>query len=86
MLDPLEITPEEFEIFVRRRLENQGADLKEFRTEHREVLTGVDGDYEIDVTARFEALGVSFLVLVECKRYASAPVERERSPAGRPAG
>jgi len=79
--NPLDITPEEFEIFVRRYLEQQGAALKDFRTEHLEKLKGSDGDYVIDVTARFEALGANFLVLIECKRYASNPVEREQVQA-----
>jgi restriction system protein len=73
--------PVEFEIWVRRYLEEQGAILKEFRTEHLENLHGTDGNYIMDVTARFEALGVSFLVLIECKRYTSDPVEREQIQA-----
>jgi restriction system protein len=77
MNDPLAMTPVEFEIFVRRYLGEQGGNLKDFRTEHLEKLKGTDGDYIIDVTARFEALGADFLVLIECKRYTSAPVERE---------
>lgn len=77
MNDPLAMTPVEFEIFVRRYLEEQGGNLKDFRTQHLEKMKSRDGDYEIDVTARFEALGADFLVLIECKRYTSAPVERE---------
>lgn len=64
-----DISPEEFELFVKQNLEGYGDKLLEFETEHREVLEGVDGEYEIDVTARFEALGVDFLVLVECKKH-----------------
>lgn len=79
--DPLAMTPVEFEIFVRRYLEEEGGDLKDFRTQHLENLEGPDGDYIIDVTARFEALGAEFLVLIECKRYTSDPVEREEVQA-----
>jgi restriction system protein len=53
------------------------ASLTEFRAEHLEKLSSRDGDYVFDVTARFEALGVSFLVVVECKRYKTTPIERE---------
>lgn len=81
MSNPLDLTPVEFEIFVRQTLEKQGGCLKEFSTQHLEILHGLDGDYEIDVTARFEALGVDFLALIECKRYTSKPVEREQIQA-----
>ena len=81
MQDPLKMTAVEFEIWVRRHLEEQGCLLREFRTEHLETLDGTDGDYVMDVTARFEAIGVDFLVLIECKRYTAAPVEREEVQA-----
>jgi restriction system protein len=77
MNNPLAMTPVEFEIFVRLYLEEQGGNLKDFRTQHLENMKGTDGDYVIDVTARFEAIGADFLVLIECKRYTSDPVERE---------
>jgi restriction system protein len=41
-----------------------------------EKVSAADGIYEIDVTARFEALGADFLVLVECKHHRS-PIKRE---------
>lgn len=72
----LDITPKEFEISVQRFLDEQGKVLKDFETDHLEMISGSDGDYEFDVTARFEALGADFLVLIECKRYASDPIER----------
>jgi restriction system protein len=53
-----------------------GQGLREFRVEHREAITAPDGRYQIDVTARFRALSVDFLVLVECKDHLR-PVERE---------
>ncbi|SRR6266404_3364816 len=74
---PFLMTPVEFEIAVRELLEIEGRTLKDFRVEHLERIPGPDGDYVIDVTARFEALGVDFLVIVECKRNTSGPVERE---------
>lgn len=57
-------------------LTEAGQGLEEFRIEHREMLRAPDGRYEIDATARFRALGVDFLVLVECKDHLR-PVERE---------
>jgi restriction system protein len=77
MSHPLDLEPAEFECFIKEHLESLAAKLKDFRVEHLEKLNGPDGDYVIDVIARFEALGVSFLVLVECKRYKSIPIERE---------
>jgi len=40
------------------------------------VVKGVDGSYVIDVTARFSAMGASFLVLIECK-HERRKVERQ---------
>lgn len=81
MKDPFLMTPVEFEIAVRQELQKEGGTLKDFRVQHLEKIQGYDGDYIIDVTARFEALGADFLVLIECKRYTSAPVEREQVQA-----
>jgi restriction system protein len=74
--DPIRITPEDFERQVRCRLEAAGAELEAFKVTHREKLAGSDGVYEIDVTARFSALGANFVVLVECKHQAS-PIKRD---------
>ena len=75
--EPASIEPKEFELEVKAILESLAGDLKEFRAEHRGKLEGGRGNYEIDILARFEALGVNFLVLVECKRY-SSPIKREQ--------
>jgi hypothetical protein len=40
-----------------------GTGLAEFRVTHRDLLTGLDGDYEMDATARFTALDVGPLRL-----------------------
>ena len=74
--DPISLSPEEFELEVKRLLAVSGGDLSDFRTAHREKLSGGDGTYEIDVTVRFSALGADFVVLVECKNQRS-PVKRE---------
>lgn len=81
MEDPFLMTPVEFEIAVRQFLQKEGRTLKDFRVQHLEKIQGYDGDYIIDVTARFEALGANFLVLIECKRYTTDPVEREEVQA-----
>lgn len=57
-------------------LERSGATLQSFVAKQREHVVAQVGEYEIDVTARFEALGADFLVLVECKHQRRA-VERE---------
>lgn len=67
-MDPLLLSPSEFEQEIRRILEDEGVRPKGFTTAHQEKIPGTEGDYVFDVTARFEALGVDFLVLIECKR------------------
>lgn len=70
------LSPEEFELGVKQLLESTAHGLQQFQTRHREVVRGVNGSYEIDVTARFRALDADFLVLVECK-YGRKPITRE---------
>lgn len=57
-------------------LREAGRGLADFRVGHRELVQAPDGSYQIDVTARFRALDVDFLVMVECKDHVR-PVERE---------
>jgi restriction system protein len=66
---PVNLTPEQFEEEVEKLLRKLGVDLAEFKVQRLEKLDAADGVYEIDVTARFEALGASFLVLIECKHH-----------------
>lgn len=72
----LTLTPIEFERHVRAMLDALGHSILEYKSEHRDMIQGVDGEYEIDVSARFEFLGMNFLVLVECKHYKNS-VKRE---------
>jgi len=74
--DPITLSPEAFEREVQHILEQSGAELGCFRTTHREKMSSSDGVYEIDVTARFSALGANFIVLVECKHQKN-PIKRE---------
>jgi len=73
---PIQLTPEQFELEVKAMLDVLGLNLHGYDSQHREVVEGHDGDYEIDVTVRFGALDAEFLVLVECKHYKN-PVKRE---------
>ncbi len=68
-------TFEQFEKLVRDILNKYGASLDSFVTRHRENFAEPDGTFEIDVTARFKALGADFLVLVECKHHKN-PIKR----------
>lgn len=74
--DPVELTPAEFEQFVASALRKQGVGLTNFQVKHLESVSGHDGEYTIDVTARFDALGGDFLVFIECKRQKRS-VERD---------
>lgn len=72
----VELSPMQFELEVKKILEAAGARLDSFQAIHRQVLHGAEGDYEIDVAVRFEAMGAQFLVLVECKHQKN-PVKRD---------
>lgn len=74
--DPKDLTPREFETLVKEWFEATGHDLDSFKAQHLEHLSGVDGDYTIDVTVRFSAFDQArFLVLAECKRH-KHPIKR----------
>lgn len=74
--NPDTISPKEFEETVHSWFEHFPDELHDFDAEHLETHSGVDGDYEIDVTVRFSAFGGSeFLVLCECKKHTN-PIER----------
>jgi restriction system protein len=74
--DPSSITPDEFELFVKRRLAQVGRGLKDFVVLGKRVLQGLDGEYEIDASATFEAMGAHIRVIVECKRHKNS-IKRE---------
>lgn len=72
-----DITPEEYELQVKMWLESVGHELDSFSADHREILSGADGEYEIDIVVRFKALGgVQFKTLVECKKHKNS-IKRE---------
>src|SRR6187431_1595578 len=66
----------QFETFVADVLRGLGDRLGDFRLDEQELVVADDGRYRIDITVRFRALDVEFLVLVECKDH-TRPVERE---------
>lgn len=51
--------------------------LKDFAIIHDKVIPTSDGRYQIDVYAEFNAMGVRFKVLCECKKYKNR-VNREK--------
>lgn len=74
--DPIILNPVEFEIAVKGILDAAAGSLVKYESTHLESLAASDGEYIIDVTARFEALGANFLVVVECKHH-KRKVERQ---------
>ena len=74
---PVEVTSEQFERTVASLFRDLSSwQLGKVEIRHQDPVQGVDGTYVIDVTARFEALGVAFLVLFEAK-LTGRPVERQ---------
>ncbi|MCX6054283.1 MAG: hypothetical protein NTZ74_05085 [Chloroflexi bacterium] len=54
--EPVILTPKQFEIEIEKLLINLGGGkFTEFPTKRLEHLQGSDGEYEIDITVRFEA-------------------------------
>ena len=71
-----QITPTEYELFVKEFLIDQGQGLQNFTIKHNIISNQKDGDYQIDVYAEFKSLDVSFKVLIECKKHKD-PIKRE---------
>ncbi len=69
---PEAMTAATFETAVKSLVEVRGAGLVGFESSLRERLEGAEGAYEIDVVARFEALGVQYVTLIECKYWRKA--------------
>lgn len=70
------LTPEAFELAVKGILDAAAGTLVNYESTHLEAHQASDGEYVIDITARFEALGATFLVLIECKHH-KRKVERQ---------
>jgi restriction system protein len=74
-LHTLTIPAAQFEAEVEGILRRIGIGLADFKVQRLEKIHATDGIYEIDVTARFKALG-DMLVLIECKHHKN-PIKRE---------
>ena len=68
------ISPQEFEKFCMETLkayaEREG--LLNFEIKHNQKIETHDGTYQIDVLAKYTALGCANTVLVECKKYSQS--------------
>ena len=73
----LEISPKEFELFVKNWITQEGGGLTSLEVAHDAKLEAHDSTYQIDVVAKFQGFaGAEFVVLIECKKH-SSPIERE---------
>lgn len=73
---PAELSPAEFEEYVRAEFDRVGSGIDHWECSRGASLTGLDGEYRIDVLVRFRLMGLKFQVVVECKRHRRR-VERE---------
>lgn len=73
-----DMTPTEFEKccyeILRGNAEEKG--YKNFEITHNKIVQTQDGGYQIDIYSKFMILDFQFVMLCECKRYAS-PVKRD---------
>ncbi|MFC0251947.1 hypothetical protein [Massilia consociata] len=70
------LTPTQYELAVKEILDGSGLPLEQFTSNHLDAVNGVDGSYVNKVTARFSAMGASFLDLIECQ-HEQRKVERQ---------
>ena len=66
-----QMTPVDFEICCVEAIKAyaQKENVTDFTVLHNQKLKTVDGTYQIDILCQFTMIGMSFKVLVECKRY-----------------
>lgn len=77
--DYIELTPDQYEVAVRNFIITQGENLTDFKVDLLEKVPTHDGEYEIDVTARFSVFGgAAIVVLIECKHYITSVVDRDK--------
>ena len=69
------ITPLEFELWVKEYLEKCG-NINDINIHHNIILNAYDGDYQIDVYCELEILNITIKILIECKKHAH-PIKRE---------
>lgn len=76
---PLEITPLKFEALVSDWLNKLSSDssIPAVKIKHSAVVSGLSGEYRIDVLAEMEIFGgAAITILIECK-HQQRPVERD---------
>ena len=73
-----DMTPTEFERYCMETLKvyAEKDNLSDFTILHNQKLSAEDGTYQIDILCRFTVAGMTFKILVECKKY-KHPVERK---------
>lgn len=72
----MDITPKDFEQYVKNWFDNQGLRLTSYKSIINNIVPTDDGHYEIDIDITYEAFGVDFRVLVECKKHSNS-IKRE---------
>ena len=72
----LEMTPVDFEKFCLYILENKTKGLNNVKIYHNKIMEVYDGKYQLDGYIEFDAMGVTYKTIVECKHY-KAPISRE---------
>lgn len=73
-----DMTPTDFEQYTIAELSKQFSSegVKDFSFQHDVTLNADDGSYQIDGRIEYSLMGVTYVTLVECKRY-KGPVKRE---------
>jgi len=62
------VSPKDYELAVKSILDSAASGLVSYESSHLHSITGVDGEYIIDIVATFSVLGgAKVVVLVECK-------------------
>lgn len=73
---PDDLSADGFERFVAAAFGSIGHRVAGLRVTHQSVEHGVDGDYSIDVSVRFQFGGFDYVNLVEAKRHKN-PIKRD---------
>lgn len=72
----LAMKPSDFEKYSLQILKEQTEGLKNVKIIHNKVIEAYDGNYQLDGYIEFEAMGVLYKTIVECKHY-KYPISRE---------
>ena len=72
----LDMEPSDFEKYSLQILKEQTEGLKNVKIIHNKIIEAYDGNYQLDGYIEFEAMGVLYKTIVECKHY-KYPISRE---------